>query len=1037
MNRIFFLLIVIFFLFSCNKKEVPPLQPDERITQYEQLAANFNNPPSEYRTAPFWVWNTDVSKDDIDRTLTEFKNKGIGGVFLHPRYGMTTEYLSDEWFELVEYSLEKAEELDMKLWIYDENSFPSGFAGGHVVAQMPESNNEGVALKPYYINVLNIPSDVDRVKHVFKREGENWIEITAKLETEKGKKGEFCVLDLNDYETSKWFGGYSYIDLLKPGVTEKFIGITMPGYEKVLGKEFGKRVPGVFTDEPNTNTRSAGPIRYTPDLYQQFENRWGYKLEPVLMSLITETGDWKKVRHNYQSTILQLFIDRWSKPWYKYSEENNLSWTGHYWEHGWPSPKEGPDNMAMYAWHQTPGIDMLFNAEEARPDQFGSIRNVKELSSVVNQFERHRALSETYGAAGWELTFDDMKRLGDWEFVLGVNLMNQHLSYMSMVGDRKHDFPQSFGTHSPYWGVFRYQTDYFARLSLALSSGFQKNKILVIEPTTTAWMFYNPNKRENAEMLGVKNRFEPFLADLERFQVEYDLGCENIIKDFGKIEEGKFVINKAAYETVILPPGIENLDKTTFELLKLFVEGGGKVLQIGSNPQFVDGSNKSFSDLQKNENWVIQNNLSKSLFSELAENENISFENIDSIRGNVFHQRREFENGQLLFLTNFDRNEIAKVEISMLGKSVIDLNASDGIIESFTFSKKKGRVSFSVELQPSGSKLLFIHEKSGDSKDLPSTKKELYTSGDVTVQRVTPNVITLDYVELSMGKFKSLPMYFYSAANEIWKEHGYVDNPWVSSSQFKTQLLDADTFPANSGFTVCYPFLVDNEFSLKNVQLVVERPWFYKISINGISIGKTDVKPWMDPDFHQFEIGKYIEKGRNEIIITATPFSIFCELAPVYLLGDFALEPAKKGWLIKNSKPVKLGSWKNQGMPFYGKTVSYTKKINVKIEGNYLIKLNEWKGTVAEVNIDGEHRGIIQSAPYEFIFPLKYGIHEISVVVNGSNKNLLGPHHNVNVKGIVTPWSFKTAPKIQPEGNKYDLLDYGLMEDFDVYKLSN
>ena len=127
-------------LISCNEKSAPVLQPGERITSFDLLEDNFQNPSAEYRTAPFWVWNNDVSKEDIDRTLGEFKEKGIGGVFLHPRYGMITEYLSDDWWELVEYSLQKAEELDMKLWIYDENSFPSGFAGGHVAAQMPEAN---------------------------------------------------------------------------------------------------------------------------------------------------------------------------------------------------------------------------------------------------------------------------------------------------------------------------------------------------------------------------------------------------------------------------------------------------------------------------------------------------------------------------------------------------------------------------------------------------------------------------------------------------------------------------------------------------------------------------------------------------------------------------------------------------------------------------------------------------------------------------------------------------------------------------------
>lgn len=1021
---------------SCNNKTEIFEAKEGRITSFEELKANFHNPPVEYRTAPFWVWNNDVSKEDIDRTLTEFKDKGIGGAFLHPRYGLITEYLSDDWWELVEYALQKAEELNMNLWIYDENSFPSGFAGGHVAAQMPESNNEGVALKPYFMDVLNIPEDVDRVKHIFKKEGEIWIEINSELEIERGKKGEYCVLDLNDYETSKWFGGYSYIDLLKPGVTEKFIEITMPGYEKTLGHEFGKRVPGVFTDEPNTNTRRAGPIRYTPDLYEQFEKQWGYNLEPNLMSLITETGDWKKVRHNYQSTILQLFIDRWSKPWYKYTEEKNLSWTGHYWEHGWPSPKEGPDNMAMYAWHQTPAIDMLFNSEIARPDQFGNIRNVKELSSVVNQFDRHRSLSETYGAAGWELTFDDMKRLGDWEFVLGVNFMNQHLSYISMVGDRKHDFPQSFGTHSPYWGVYRYQADYFARLSLALSSGFQKNKILVIEPTTTAWMYYNANNRANEEMYNVKSRFEPFLADLERYQVEYDLGCENIIKDHGKVVENKFVINKANYELLILPPGLENLDKTTFELINEFVNSGGEVLQLDTKLKYINGEIQSFTELQNNKNWTIHSEINSVFYAELTNNENIAFENVDSVKGNVFHQRREFEEGQLLFVTNFHKTETSEIQINMQGKSVVDLNLTNGIVAPFSFKKKKGRVHFTVSLPPSGSQLLFISGKRGKSKKSEIPRSKLLVESKLsTVSTVTENILNLDYVELTVGKFRNEPMHYYAAANEIWIEHGYPDNPWVSSSQFKTELVDADNFSDGTGFTVCYPFYVDEKFDSKNIQLVVERPWLYEILVNKKPVSAIENRFWLDPDFHLFEIGDFIQNGRNEVIIKASPFSIFCELQPVYLLGDFALESVPNGWKIQNEKEMNFGSWKEQGKPFYGQTVSYAKSINVKNEGDFVVQLSDWEGTVAEVIIDNVHRGIIQSEPFELEVRLPYGNHEIMVNVIGSNKNTLGPHHNFTTPGIVTPRSFKNAPKVQPPGSEYNLLDYGLMEDFKVYKL--
>lgn len=58
-----------------------------------------------------------------------------------------------------------------------------------------------------------------------------------------------------------------------PGMTEKFIETTMKGYEMQFGNQFGKVVPGIFTDEPNIVT--SGGLRWTPDLFEQFEKKWG------------------------------------------------------------------------------------------------------------------------------------------------------------------------------------------------------------------------------------------------------------------------------------------------------------------------------------------------------------------------------------------------------------------------------------------------------------------------------------------------------------------------------------------------------------------------------------------------------------------------------------------------------------------------------------------------------------------------------------------------------------------------------------------
>ena len=72
----------------------------ETTDSFSTLEAQFSNPSSEFRTAPFMVWNGKVTEAEIDRMLKDFKDAGCGGAFIHPRPGMITEYMSDEWYSL-------------------------------------------------------------------------------------------------------------------------------------------------------------------------------------------------------------------------------------------------------------------------------------------------------------------------------------------------------------------------------------------------------------------------------------------------------------------------------------------------------------------------------------------------------------------------------------------------------------------------------------------------------------------------------------------------------------------------------------------------------------------------------------------------------------------------------------------------------------------------------------------------------------------------------------------------------------------------
>ncbi len=175
--------------------------------------------------------------------------------------------------------------------------------------------------------------------------------------------------------------------------------------------------------------------------------------------------------------VLEQYIEHWAKPYYDWCEKNGIAFTGHYWDHEWPNCVGVTDNMAMSAWQHMPGIDCLMNQyREDTHAQFGNVRFVKEVQSLCNQLGRERYLCEIYGAGGWDLRFEDMKRIADWLGVLGVNLFDEHLSYVTLRGARKADHPQSFSYHEPWWDSYHVMAQYITRLSAAMSMGEQRNR---------------------------------------------------------------------------------------------------------------------------------------------------------------------------------------------------------------------------------------------------------------------------------------------------------------------------------------------------------------------------------------------------------------------------------------------------------------------------------------------------------------------------------------------------------------------------------
>ena len=92
----------------------------------------FKNPTCEYRGVPFWAWNKKLEKEELLEQIEIFKKMGFGGFNMQVRQGLEDEYLGKTYMDSIRLCSEKAQQEQMIAWLYDEDRWPSGVAGGFV-----------------------------------------------------------------------------------------------------------------------------------------------------------------------------------------------------------------------------------------------------------------------------------------------------------------------------------------------------------------------------------------------------------------------------------------------------------------------------------------------------------------------------------------------------------------------------------------------------------------------------------------------------------------------------------------------------------------------------------------------------------------------------------------------------------------------------------------------------------------------------------------------------------------------------------------
>ncbi len=1020
-----------------------------------ELLAQFANPQAKYRSMPLWVWNGQVSEERITEMLEQYAARGFGGVFVHPRPGLITEYLSDRWFELWRFAATECARLGMECNIYDENSYPAGFAGGHVPANRPD------AAAQYVEAVLHHQAPVRFAGRLL---GAYRIDTSGHaIPLDSGQtpdqavgNGTVLTLALRVASGNPWTAWFPMVDITRPEVVREFIATTHAQYKKRLGKEFGRTITTVFSDEPMLTTAGAyamaSGLPLSRLILRAFRADHQYDLQPRLADLFVDQPGCRATRFDYYLTLQRLWTGNFMRPLFEWCDENKLVMSGHYNEHEWPSPVMSPSCMDAYRWMHMPGVDLLRpQCCFTDPATFGHFTmTFRELNSAANQLGRARRLCEIHGVGGYEATLAEIKQSTDWIMVHGINFINQHLSYQTISGARKYDHPQTFSDHSAWWDDYGIHADHVARLSMVLSQGTQINRVLVLHSTTAGWTLFSPAAKITPSPLatdaGAVQRLRDSEAELVRWlvdrQVDFDLGDELLMADHGEaLKEGRLRVGEATYKVVVIPPGMENVCRDTVSLLEKYLLGGGIILSLRDAPTLVNGrADDCMSRLadQFPHQWQRLNTLAalQERLDQLAP-PLITTHHGAHLPALIGHQMRRMADGQTLhYLANHNDHAI-KLTARVRGASVQFLDTLTGDMTPLAGPREGDHIHVPLEMPVAGHAVWLVSDVPATTVHAPSTPhwRAAAVEPFSTIERLSPNVLALDFCDLTL-EGRAHPGLYVTRANRLcWESHGFDADVWDRAIQYRRNFIDM-SFDASTGFRADYHVQIADG-AINGIELAIERPDLYRVEVNGSAASFAAGERWFDETIRKIDITSLLRPGSNIISLIASPFHILCEIAPIYLLGDFAVDTAEVGFTITPARALRLGDWVTQGLAHYDRAVRYTTAFTLEQAASRLrVEVPMWTGSVLRVRVDDAAIGSIAFPPYELISdqPLKPGRHTLSVDVVGTPKNLLGPHFDPKRRDgswigrrWIGPPSWDHAPSHPAPGASYELDPYGLL----------
>ncbi len=585
----------------------------------DRIIEALNNNNKNYILPLFWQHGE--SDDIIRREINKIRNAGITEFCVESR--PFEDFCGEKWWENMDNIISEAKRLNMRVWIFDDKHFPSGYANGvfefrradlrkrHLIEKNTDVSGP-VKDAAILLPELRAEYDEKLVGAAAMRRSGTGENLTGEamdlsgnihdgmlwLDVPEGVWRVFFFIDTQDGTSGR---SRYMLDPLEPRSCRMMIDEVYEPHYKRYKDEFGKTIAGFFSDEPGFRNlpkgyctgvgTAAAFLPWNNSLTDIISDAVGTDVHNLLAALWYDCGEiTAKIRCAYMDAVSRMYSENFCKMLGDWCRERGVMYIGHVLEDMNVSSRLGPGAGHYFralGGQDMSGIDAVYH--QLMPG-FGDMPHAVFASTRINDPEFYdfalgklgasmahiqpnkngRALCECFGGYGWAEGLPLMKWQIDHFLAAGINYFVPH-AFSPKENDP--DCPPHLygGGGNPQYEYLKILSGYMNRMCHILNGG---------KTVPSAAVIYHAE----AEWCGGKYMYEqkPLKMLLKR-QLDCDIIPYEAIAD-GSVQNGRLVINGTEYPCVIAPYA-EILPNSCLALLERLKSEGCDVIFTDAPPR--------------------------------------------------------------------------------------------------------------------------------------------------------------------------------------------------------------------------------------------------------------------------------------------------------------------------------------------------------------------------------------------------------------------------------------------------------------------